>query len=118
MRLPHRRGVFRTLVADARAQGLASLYRGLLPTLLGILPYAAISFSTSERLKQAVRETWGEVRAGGGAAGGCDAHSRTHTHTHTGRVRSCSCRSRAQSRACSAAAARASLGRWPRTPSM
>lgn len=32
--------------------GFASLYRGLVPTLLGIIPYAAISFSTFETLKQ------------------------------------------------------------------
>lgn len=60
---PRRKGVFQTLVTDARAGGARSLYRGLSPTLLGILPYAAISFSTFERLKQAVREaSGGEVR--------------------------------------------------------
>lgn len=34
--------------------GLSSLYRGLLPTLFGIFPYAALSFFTFETLKSRV----------------------------------------------------------------
>lgn len=41
---------------SVRGGGLPSLYRGMLPTLLGILPYAGISFAMYETLKQAARE--------------------------------------------------------------
>ena len=33
-------------------EGVASVYRGFLPTLMGIMPYASISFFTFETLKQ------------------------------------------------------------------
>lgn len=69
---------FRGLVGAARemvaAGGLLSLYRGLTPTLLGILPYAGISFSTFEFLKSRARArgaepTTAERLVFGGVAG-------------------------------------------------
>jgi len=73
-------GAPRGLAALARemvaAGGVASLYRGLAPTLLGILPYAGISFATFEALKSRARAAAGgaepsalERVAFGGAAG-------------------------------------------------
>jgi solute carrier family 25 protein 42 len=34
-----------------REEGLAALYRGLTPTMLGVIPYAGTSFFTYETLK-------------------------------------------------------------------
>ena len=34
-----------------RVEGLAALYRGLTPTMLGVIPYAGTSFFTYETLK-------------------------------------------------------------------
>ena len=42
---------FRSMLAE---HGLRAFYRGITPTLLGILPYAGISFATFETLKHAV----------------------------------------------------------------
>lgn len=39
-------------VSMLRHEGMISVYRGFLPTLLGIMPYASISFFTFETLKQ------------------------------------------------------------------
>lgn len=36
-------------------EGMISVYRGFVPTLLGIMPYASISFFTFETLKQRYR---------------------------------------------------------------
>ncbi len=33
-------------------QGMGAMYRGMLPTLLGILPYAGLAFFTFQSLKQ------------------------------------------------------------------
>ena len=45
-------GAAREMIASG---GVLSLYRGLMPTLFGILPYAGISFSTFEFLKSRAR---------------------------------------------------------------
>jgi solute carrier family 25 protein 42 len=45
--------------AMRQEHGLGSFYRGVTPTLLGILPYAGISFATFETLKQTVRDETG-----------------------------------------------------------
>ena len=39
----------------AQKEGLASLYSGLTPTMLGIIPYAGVSFAVFETLKALVR---------------------------------------------------------------
>ena len=36
-----------------RTEGAAALYKGLLPTLIGIAPYAALNFATYDLLKAA-----------------------------------------------------------------
>lgn len=46
---------------SVRQEGLWSLYRGLLPTILGVIPYAGSSFFTYETLK---RFHYGEHAAG------------------------------------------------------
>lgn len=37
-----------------RGEGLASLYKGLVPTLIGVAPYAAINFATYDLLKKTI----------------------------------------------------------------
>ncbi len=53
--------LFRDVRAVFRAEGVRGLYGGMTPTLLGIVPYAGISFATFETLKS----RYGEARAGG-----------------------------------------------------
>lgn len=43
-------------VALLRYEGISSLYRGFMPTLLGVMPYASISFFIFETLKQHYRD--------------------------------------------------------------
>ena len=43
--------VIRDVASVARTEGLRGLYGGMTPTLLGIVPYAGISFATFETLK-------------------------------------------------------------------
>ena len=54
---PTRRRLFRDLAAVFRREGLRGLYGGMTPTLLGIVPYAGISFATFETLKSRYAET-------------------------------------------------------------
>jgi solute carrier family 25 protein 42 len=49
-------GVYENLSTGYRKYGFSSLYRGLSPTLLGILPYAGISFATFDTLKNQVQK--------------------------------------------------------------
>lgn len=49
------RGLFSAAREMVRQGGFASMYRGLTPTLFGILPYAGISYSTFEFLKERSR---------------------------------------------------------------
>lgn len=44
-------GLVKNIVRGYRQGGFASLYRGLVPTLAGILPYAGISFASYETMK-------------------------------------------------------------------
>jgi solute carrier family 25 phosphate transporter 23/24/25/41 len=37
-----------------RGEGVTSLYKGLIPTLVGVAPYAAINFATYDVLKKAL----------------------------------------------------------------
>lgn len=39
-------GLFGTLTSIAREQGISSMYRGMYPTIVGVVPYAGISFLT------------------------------------------------------------------------
>jgi len=41
--------VFRRIVAQ---EGVAALYRGFVPTMVGVVPYAGVSFFTFETLKK------------------------------------------------------------------
>ena len=51
-------------------EGILALYRGLLPTLVGIAPYAALNFASYDMLKQLVYRDLGW-------------YGDTHTHTRT-----------------------------------
>lgn len=48
-----RLGIFATLYTISREEGLVSLYRGMYPTLVGVVPYAGISFLSFGILKRA-----------------------------------------------------------------
>lgn len=48
----HKLGIVRAFTSMHAEHGIASFYRGVLPTVLGILPYAGISFAVYEQLKQ------------------------------------------------------------------
>ena len=70
---PPRRRLFRDLGAVFRREGLRGLYGGMTPTLLGIVPYAGISFATFETLKSRYAETRRDAfenNAGDGSIGG------------------------------------------------
>ncbi|WIA18383.1 hypothetical protein OEZ85_009845 [Tetradesmus obliquus] len=57
-RLRHRHpGIFSLLATTAKDEGLLGLYRGVLPTLLGILPYAGLKFYVYQALKNHYRAT-------------------------------------------------------------
>eukprot|EP00959_Pyramimonas_sp_CCMP1952_P372035 7790465-Pyramimonas_sp.AAC.1 len=42
-----------------RTEGVTGLYHGLTPTLMGMIPYAGISFATFETLKGQLRQYYG-----------------------------------------------------------
>lgn len=44
-------GIFNCLKVTYQQEGFRGLYRGLIPTLLGIAPYVALNFTTYEYLK-------------------------------------------------------------------
>lgn len=48
-------GVLELLRDVVRQDGFFALYRGVTPSLLGIIPYAGIAFSINEQAKQEVR---------------------------------------------------------------
>lgn len=48
-----RLGVFSTLYAVVQEQGISAVYRGMYPTLVGVVPYAGISFLSFGILKRA-----------------------------------------------------------------
>jgi solute carrier family 25 protein 42 len=50
------RGIRHAVSSMVAEGGVRSLYRGMAPTLLGIMPYAGISFGTYETLKQMAAE--------------------------------------------------------------
>jgi solute carrier family 25 phosphate transporter 23/24/25/41 len=53
------RGILRTAARMWRAEGPASLYRGLVPSMCGILPYAGVDIVLFETLKQELLERHG-----------------------------------------------------------
>lgn len=48
-----RLGIFATLYSISRDQGIGAIYRGMYPTIVGVVPYAGISFLTFGILKRA-----------------------------------------------------------------
>jgi hypothetical protein len=57
-----RRGPISVLRQLVREEGLASLYRGVVPTLGGIVPYSGIAFTINDICKHEVRVYTGEVQ--------------------------------------------------------
>jgi hypothetical protein len=45
-----------SLVCDHNNQGMAGLFRGLSPTVLGIIPYSGIAFALNEQGKRKVNK--------------------------------------------------------------
>lgn len=45
--------ILHVFVRISREEGLKTLYRGFTPTILGVVPYAGLSFFTYETLKKA-----------------------------------------------------------------
>jgi hypothetical protein len=70
----HRATVRSVLAATVRAEGLAGLYRGVGPTLVGILPYAGLKFYVYQKAKAAHAHSSSAAGAarssGGGGEGG------------------------------------------------
>lgn len=58
----HHGSVYRNLREVHQTRGFRALYRGLNPTLLGILPYAGLSFSFFEMSKRKVKELKGDAK--------------------------------------------------------
>ncbi|XP_039766039.1 mitochondrial coenzyme A transporter SLC25A42 [Ornithorhynchus anatinus] len=48
--------IFHVFIRMSREEGLKTLYRGFAPTVLGVIPYAGLSFFTYESLKKFHRE--------------------------------------------------------------
>lgn len=70
--------VFRSLLKWHQIGGLTELYKGFIPTVLGVIPYGAISFSTNEAMRrfllgstsltseeQGKLKTWHKLLSGG-----------------------------------------------------
>ena len=55
------KGLIDTFKLIITKEGVLTLYRGIVPTLMGIIPYAGSSFFTYETLKQAYRDRHGEL---------------------------------------------------------
>lgn len=57
-------GVSELLRTVIRKEGPAALYRGITPSLMGIIPYAGIAFSINEQAKHEVKINHQCVRNG------------------------------------------------------
>ena len=49
-------GFWRALLNNYKDRGTAGLFRGITPTLMGILPYSGLAFSFNEQAKRKVRK--------------------------------------------------------------
>lgn len=71
----HYEGLGHAFQTAYKEEGLLAMYRGMAPTLLGILPYAAISFYTYDSIKARYRDRYNAAPgvyaklAGGALAG-------------------------------------------------
>ena len=52
-------GIWNCLRVTYQQEGVYGLYRGLIPTILGIAPYVALNFTTYEYLKTTAIELYG-----------------------------------------------------------
>ncbi|KAF8059184.1 COAC2 [Scenedesmus sp. PABB004] len=75
-----RAGIVGLLACTAREEGVVGLYRGVAPTLLGILPYAGLKFYVYNAMKTHYRawtaRSGGSGGSGGGGGGGGDRWER------------------------------------------
>lgn len=53
--------LYHAVVEETRREGVFRLWRGITPSIIGILPYAGTSFFTFETLKRLHLERWGSV---------------------------------------------------------
>ncbi|KAK4801042.1 hypothetical protein SAY86_021529 [Trapa natans] len=67
-RLTIQRGVYKGLldafVKIAREEGLSELYRGLAPSLIGVIPYAATNYFAYDTLRKAYRKAFKQEKIG------------------------------------------------------
>lgn len=56
--------IMHVFVRISREEGLKTLYRGFTPTMLGVVPYAGLSFFTYETLKKLHAGTFLHVKVG------------------------------------------------------
>ncbi|XP_026940590.1 mitochondrial coenzyme A transporter SLC25A42 isoform X2 [Sagmatias obliquidens] len=54
--------IFHVFIRISREEGLKTLYHGFIPTVLGVIPYAGLSFFTYETLKSLHREYSGRLQ--------------------------------------------------------
>jgi solute carrier family 25 phosphate transporter 23/24/25/41 len=47
-----------------REEGFLALWRGWLPSVIGVVPYVGLNFGVYETLKDVIIKTWGEGRPG------------------------------------------------------
>lgn len=79
-------GHFGAMVEITRTEGLFSLWNGVRPTLLGVLPYAGLNFMLYETFKDLIKSYWSKEdrnipvtwRLGAGALSGLIAQSSTY----------------------------------------
>ena len=48
----HSQNLYQIFKKVKKSEGISSFYRGLLPTMIGIIPYGGVSFSINEMLKK------------------------------------------------------------------
>ena len=58
-------GIVNAATVISKSEGVIGLYRGLSPTVIGIVPYAGLSFYCFERLKSFLLSQWCWARAAG-----------------------------------------------------
>lgn len=52
---------WRPAPVPCREEGLLALWRGWLPSVIGVVPYVGLNFGVYETLKDVIIKTWGEL---------------------------------------------------------
>ena len=101
---PQYRGLLHATGCIVREEGLLALWRGWLPSVIGVVPYVGLNFGVYETAKDVIIKTWGALRCAAPAV---------HTHVLCARsTRACVCASARNACCCAGGAStlrRASL---------